>query len=103
MSANGERFPAQSHDVSLNSIGLDMMRSAVEGLAHDGAQLAPGDSVLVIVNYADDPSATLAGRVRFVRRLSQQQFVVGVWFVDPDPIGEVALERLVNRARRNHC
>ena len=100
LSARGERFTAQSHDVSANSIGLDMDRATVVGLAQGGVQLTPGDSVVVLVDGRDDTRVTLAGRVRHVRRLSHEQYVVGVWFVDPDPIGEAALENLVERARQ---
>ena len=100
LGSRGERFFAQSYDISLNSIGLDIERSAVIGLAQSGALLTPGDSLVVVVNGPDDVSASLAGRVRHVRRLSHDQYVVGVWFVDPDPIGEAALETLVDKARQ---
>ena len=102
LGAHDERFSAQSHDISLNSIGLDMERTAVLGLAQGGTQLSPGDSVVVIVNGQGDLTITLAGRVRHVRRLSHEQYVVGVWFVDPDPIGEAALQNLVEQARQGH-
>lgn len=100
LSARGERYSVESYDISLNSIGLNMEPSAVVGLAQNGAMLAPGDNLVITVNDADEESINLAGRVRHVRRLSHDQYVVGIWFVDPDPIGEAALNALVEKAHQ---
>ena len=42
---------------------------------------------------------TLMARVRHVRRLSQADYHVGVWFDDPDASQQAALQAIIDKAQ----
>ena len=102
-SRQGARFDAQSWEVSSVGIGLLMERSTVAALAQGGSILSTGDQFELIMVGAADPyfgdSLRVDCRVRHVRRLSQEQYLIGAWFVDPSPAQEAEIVALLERAR----
>jgi hypothetical protein len=102
-SARGQRFAARSLDLSVAGIGLEMGREGVLGLAQSGSILCPGDRLEVVL-----PSAVLAAqgdldlqcRVKEVRRISLEKYIVGIWFEELDHASQAALEKLVDDARQ---
>jgi len=90
-----EVFAARSCDISGAAIGLVMARSAVIALAQGGSILTTGDQFEVVL--ARD-GLSLDCRVRHIRRLSQEQYMVGAWFADLTPEQESALALLLQEA-----
>jgi hypothetical protein len=90
-------------DLSVAGIGLEMGREGVLGLAQSGSILCPGDRLEVVL-----PSAVLAAqgdldlqcRVKEVRRISLEKYIVGIWFEELDYASQAALEKLVDDARQ---
>ena len=102
--AGAQRFAAITSDVSLHGMGLTMARDAVVSLAQGGALLMPGDRIEVVLSRhvasADGViGPTLNGRVRHVRRLSQRDYHIGVWFDGLDPPQQSALDAIVDQAQ----
>ncbi len=94
---------AQSTDLSVTGIGLQLCRAGVVGLAQSMSILAPGDRLRILVSArrAGIPNdLDLACRVREVRRLSIDKYLIGTWFEKLDAPGLVALETLVDSARQ---
>jgi hypothetical protein len=98
----GERFAVQTTDVSLSGLGMRMSRDVVVALAQGGSVLTPGDRIQIVLS----PNVTSAdgligprveGRVRHVRRLSQNEYHVGVRFEDPDAAQQAALKAVVDQ------
>jgi len=102
-SGQGRRFEAQSWEVSSVGIGLQMSHATVVGLAQGGAILATGDQFELIMADAADPyfgdSLRVDCRVSHVRRLSQEQYVVGARFAEPSPAQEADIAALMERAK----
>jgi hypothetical protein len=100
---HGERFFAQASEISGGGIGIVVDHVAAVHLAPGGSILSPAAPVVRLLLH---PSGTedagsdvrLEGRVRHVRRLSQQQYLIGVHFVDSD-VARRLLQRL-NASRR---
>lgn len=99
----GQRFSAQTTDVSLAGMGMRMARDVVIALAQGGSVLTPGDRFDVVLspNIASADGVIgpmLQGRVRHVRRLSQHEYQVGVLFEDTDAAQQAALQGVVDKA-----
>lgn len=95
---SGELFNAESSDISINGIVLQTSRHAVVGLAQGGAVLTAGDRVRLRLfpETANGGSGIfLEGRARHVRRLSQDRYLVGVWFDWHAEDGKAGLTELV--------
>lgn len=103
---HGDRFYAQTVEVS--SAGISMLVDPVTAirLAPAGGILHPSlpTIALRVRTPGPDPGAAfqLEGRVRHIRRLSQQQYLIGVQLVDPaaaQPLLQaVAARRLQRRS-----
>jgi hypothetical protein len=94
----GERFFAQASEISGGGIGIVVDHVAAVHLAPGGSLLSPAAPIVAVLVHPsgkEDPGSDLRldGQVRHIRRLSQQQYLIGVHFVDPD-----AARRLVQRA-----
>ena len=99
--AGGVQLPAFTTDVSLTGMGLTLTRKALLGLVDDEHTLMPGDRfevILPVVDLANQAQAGLSARVRHVRRVSLEQYHVGVWFDAGDASQEAALARFVEQA-----
>lgn len=98
----GEVFEARSSDISATAIGLLMARSVVVALAQGGSILTTGDrfELAFAQGGTSDPAdgLHLDCRVRHVRRLSREQYVVGAQFTDMTPGQEAALSMLLHEA-----
>lgn len=99
------RFAANTVDVSLTGMGLLIDRYAVLALAQGGSVLTPGDSFdLVLCPFVEAVDGVigpkLEARVRHVRRLSQQEYHVGVWFDALDQGQQSALQSIVDQAQQ---
>lgn len=94
----GERFFAHSSEISGRGIGMVVDHPTAVGLAPGGTVLGPRTPLIgVQLQIPGQDSASdvrIEGRVRHIRRLSQQEYLIGVNFVDPD-----AALRLVQRVR----
>lgn len=85
----GERFFGQTAEVSGGGVGLLVDAVAAVRLAPGGSILGPAAPVVGVVLHPSGgenagSDIRLEGRVRHIRRLSQQQYLIGVHFVDPD-------------------
>jgi len=97
-SPRGERFFAQASEISGGGIGVLVDHVAAVHLAPGGGVLSPAAPVVRLLLHPsgkEDPGSDLRldGQVRHIRRLSQQQYLIGVHFLDPD-----AARRVVQRA-----
>jgi hypothetical protein len=102
----GERFSGETRDVSLRGLGVVLKRYAVTALAQGGSLLTPGDRVEVMLvpdvsGTEVDIGPTLPARVRYVRRLSQTEYHVGLWCDSDSVAHQEALNALVEQARRH--
>lgn len=100
----GTSFAARTSDVSQHGMGLQLGREVVVALAQGGSVLTPGDRFEVVLSphiaSADGViGPTLLARVRHVRRLSQSDYHVGVWFNDPDASQQAALQAIIDKAQ----
>lgn len=94
----GERFFGQASEISGGGVGLLVDAVAAVRLAPGGSILGPAAPVVGLVLHPagagnSGSDIRLEGRVRHIRRLSQQQYLIGVNFVDPE-----SARRLVQRA-----
>lgn len=99
--AGGEQLPAFTTDVSLTGMGLKITRQALLVLADGDRLLMPGDRFEIVLPAADparESQLGLSARVRHVRRVSLEQYHVGVWFDACEPPQEAALARFVEQA-----
>lgn len=101
---SGRRFGARTSDVSVNGMGLYLGHDAVLALAQGGNLLTPGDSFDVVLSpNVEDADAIigprLGSRVRHVRRLARDEFLVGVRFDDLDGNQRAAVQAIVDRAQ----
>ena len=99
----GETFDARGCDLSIAGIGLQLRRPVVQALAQGGSVLTIGDPFELILSTAGDHARwaglTLACRVKHVRRLSQEEYLVAAWFSNLDSAQKAALETLLERIR----
>ena len=97
---NGHHFSGRSTDLSMGGITMCMPRAAVVGLAQGGKNLMPGDQVTVRMAEVIDSQTgiELKCRVTNVRRLSQDEYLVGAWLSDSEPNSHVVLAQLVQIA-----
>ena len=95
----GTRYDVRSSDISVVGISLLMPRHIVVALAQGGSILTIGDRFQVLLPGTLNPSLegglTLECRVKHVRRLSREEYQVGVWFLDPTPGQKAGLVALL--------
>ena len=98
------QFDVESCDISVAGLGMVMRHDIVVALAQGGSILTPGDRLQVLLPGTLNPSLegglTLECQVKHVRRLSREQYQVGVRFLDPTPGQTAGLESLVQSAKR---
>ena len=85
-------------DISSLGIGIRLQRTVVTALAQGGSILTPGDVVTLHLNqqpHANDAVAVVSARVRHVRRLSLEDYVVGFRFNEPELLDDGLVQRLV--------
>jgi len=99
----GGQFDARSCDISVTGMGLLMTRDTVVALAQGGSILMTGDRFQVLLRGTLNPSLagglTLKCRVEYVRRLSRDEYQIGVLFLDPTPGQQAGLVAVVEAAR----
>ncbi|TVP83331.1 PilZ domain-containing protein [Thioalkalivibrio sp.] len=99
------RFRAQAADISLTGMAMLVDRGVAAFLAPSGGMLNPGvPPVSVAVQapeYAEVGKLRFEGRVRHIRRLSQEQYLIGIRFTDPDASLQLELQALVEQAMRS--
>jgi hypothetical protein len=97
------RYPAITRDIARGGVGLEVDSHAVAALAQGGTVLTTGDQFdvrLSDVPAADGRMSVLKIRCQahFVRRLSQNRYVIGAKFIHFDsPESEQLLDALVKR------
>ena len=99
----GVLFDARSSDISVTGMGLLLSRAVVVALAQGGSILTMGDGLQLVLpgtlNHSSQGGLTLDCRVRHVRRMSHEEYQVGVWFTNPTPGQQAGLAVLVEEAR----
>jgi hypothetical protein len=99
------RFAAETVDVSLTGMGLSMASDAATALAQGGSVLTPGDTFdLILCPFVEAADGVigpkLEARVRHARRLSQHEYLIGVWFDALDQGQQSALQAIVDQAQQ---
>ena len=99
----GTEFEVRSCDISVAGMGLLLPHTAVVALAQGGKLLTIGDRCQLVLagtlNDSPHGGLTLECRVKHVRRLSHDEYQVGVWFADPTSGQKAGLTALVEQAR----
>jgi c-di-GMP-binding flagellar brake protein YcgR len=99
------RFQAQAADISVTGMAMLVDRVAAAFLAPTGGVLSPRvPPVSVAVQapgHAEVGKLRFEGRVRHIRRLSQEQYLIGIKFTDPDASFQHELRALVEQAMRS--
>lgn len=99
------RFHAQAADISVKGIAMLVDRAAAACLAPSGGVLSPRvPPVSIVVQAPGQPgvgSPRLEGRVRHIRRLSQEQYLIGIKFSEPDACHLLEIRTLVEQAMRS--
>lgn len=99
------RFGARSIDLSARGITMQASRVTVLGLASDGAVLLPGEQLIVRVDAGEDAPARIiemSCRIKNIRRLSHDEYLIGAWLGGSAPMDEQALDGLVALASREN-
>jgi len=91
-------------DISMAGVGLLLTREAALALAQGGSVLTPGDRFRLTLDTAAKSGKakplSLECRVERVRRLSQEEYLAGALFAEPDTSSEEALAALIQRLAR---
>lgn len=101
---HGDRFYAQTVEVS--PAGISMLVDPVTAirLAPAGSILHPSLPTIALQVRTPGPEQVVAfpleGRVRHIRRLSQQQYLIGVQLIDPDAAQPLLRAVAEHRLRR---
>jgi hypothetical protein len=99
----GVRYQGSSCEISVSGISLLLSRNVVVAMAQGGSLLNTGDRFQLILSGTLNPSTqgglTLECRVRHVRRLSREEYQVGVWFVEPTTGQMAGIAALIEDAR----
>jgi len=99
----GVRYQGRTCEISSSGISMLLSRNVVVAMAQGGSILTTGDRFKLILSGTLNPSPqgglTLECRVRHVRRLSREEYQIGVWFVEPSVGQKAGLAALVEAAR----
>lgn len=98
----GRRFRAQAADISVTGMAMLVDRIAATVLAPSGGLLNPRVPPVSVAVHApghvEVGRLRFEGRVRHIRRLSQEQYLLGIKFTDPDASIRLELQALVEQA-----
>lgn len=104
ISAEGAQFDARMTELSAIGVGMTVSRDAVVGLAQGGSILTPGDLLEVSLPEPRGPDgrwlSRLNCRVKQVRRLSLDRYLVSVWFESISEGQQTAVSRLLDQAHK---
>ena len=99
------RFHAQAADISVTGMAMLVDRVAAACLAPSGGVLSPRVPPVSVAVQAPGQvevgQLRFEGRVRHIRRLSQEQYLIGIRFTDPDASLQLELQALVDQAMRS--
>jgi hypothetical protein len=100
----GTCYAGRTSDVSASGMGLELTRDVVVALAVDSELPLPGERLDVILStHVAGADAVigprLRGRIRYLRRLSQQLYHLGIGFDQNDASADAALQGLIDTAR----
>lgn len=99
---DGQAYPTRVCDISSLGIGLHLPEAAARALAEGGSVITPGDPLQVCLAAGGDVlhrAVECDCRVRHVRRLSRDSYLVGALFVDDTPDACDAVAALIAHAR----
>ncbi|MCB1774868.1 MAG: PilZ domain-containing protein [Gammaproteobacteria bacterium] len=102
--ADGAVAAAQTSELSAVGVGMLVSRDGVIALAQGGTLLTPGDALVATLPEPRGPDGRwltrVACRVKQVRRISVDRYVVSAWFEDASDAQQVAIARLLEQAQR---
>jgi hypothetical protein len=105
VSAEGAQFDARINELSAVGVGMTVSRKAAVGLAQGGSILTPGDLLRVSLPEPRGPDghflSDLNCRVKQVRRLSLDRYLVSVWFEGLSDRQQTAVSRLLDQAEKS--
>ncbi|MBT8439860.1 MAG: PilZ domain-containing protein [Gammaproteobacteria bacterium] len=81
-----QRYDFAAHNISATGLAVQVSQSAKQALAGFDMRLEVGDqlNLLLPTDDAGQPSVPARCQVQYVRRLSQEAWLMGCQFVDPD-------------------
>jgi hypothetical protein len=104
--SEGASYEARTTDLSAVGVGMLLSRDGVVGLAQGGSILTPGDTLWIRLPEPRGPDGgwldRVSCRVKQVRRVSVDRYVVSIWFEGLVPNQQAACERLVAEAQKAH-
>jgi hypothetical protein len=99
---DGRVHGAETTELTAIGVGMLVSHDDVVALAQGGAILTPGDGVSISLPDPRGPEGRWLSRVhcrvKQVRRISVDRYVVGVWFDGLSPTQQAAISRLVEQA-----
>lgn len=102
--ADGAVVGARTSELSAVGVGMLVSRDGVVALAQGGSLLTPGDPLVAMLPEPRGPDGRwltrVACRVKQVRRISVDKYVVSAWFEDASDVQQGAIARLLEQARR---
>lgn len=103
---NGDqRYQATTSDLSEVGLGMLVSRDAVNGLAQSDHMLSTGDPLCVVLStgsvVASVEPLKIQCRVKQVRRLSYDRFVLSAWFDDASAQVRAVVSQLLSKASQN--
>jgi hypothetical protein len=103
--ADGAMTGARTNELSVVGVGMIVPRDGVVALAQGGALLTPGDPLLATLPEPRGPEGRwltrVACRVKQVRRVSVDRYVVVACFEDTSEAQQTAIARLLEQAKRD--
>jgi hypothetical protein len=91
-------------ELSAVGVGMFVSRDGVVALAQGGALLTPGDVLVATLPEPRGPDGRwltrVTCRVKQVRRVSVDRYVVSAWFEDTSDAQQLAIARLLEQAVR---
>jgi hypothetical protein len=103
--ADGAVAGARTNELSVVGVGMIVPRDGVVALAQGGTLLTPGDPLIATLPEPRGPDGRwltrVACRVKQVRRVSVDRYVVIAWFEDTTDAQQQAIARLLEQAKRD--
>ena len=99
-----QRYDFAAHNISVRGLAVQVSQSAKQALAGLDMRLDVGDQVNLLLPSADGelPSILARCRVQYMRRLSQESWLMGCQFIDLDAATSQVIEWLMSSLESRH-